>query len=122
MRRSGRVWRAVVPDDRHAVAVAQPGDAVVVKHGSYPESVTVDKQIRLIDHNAPINPAGKVNGLLVTGVGAAGTEVDGLAADNAIGKGILVQTTSPIPPHQNSDDHNDEGHDPPVPPDCPTQG
>ncbi|MCW3066518.1 MAG: hypothetical protein JWN32_3690, partial [Solirubrobacterales bacterium] len=48
-----------------AVGLAQPGDAVAVGPGSYPESVTIDKRLRLIGRDATIDASGKLNGIVV---------------------------------------------------------
>jgi nitrous oxidase accessory protein NosD len=105
-----------------AVTLAQAGDSVVVGHGSYPESVTVDTRIRLIGEHATIDATGKVNGLLVTGAGAAGSTIEGLRVENAVGEGILVQSTSHILLEHNAVENNDQGHDTPVTPECTPQG
>lgn len=106
----------------HAVSVAQPGDKVVVEHGAYRETVTLDKRLELIGHGATIDAAGKVNGLVVTGPGAAGSKIERLRVENAIGEGILVQSTSHILIEHNSVENNDQGHDTPVTLECTPQG
>jgi nitrous oxidase accessory protein NosD len=101
-----------------AVKLAEPGDAVLVARGTYPESVTVDKRLRLIGHHATIDASGKINGLVVSGTGAAGSLIKGLTVKNAIAEGILVQSTSYVLLLRNSVENNDQGHDTPVTPQC----
>ncbi|MBV9338943.1 MAG: right-handed parallel beta-helix repeat-containing protein [Solirubrobacterales bacterium] len=105
-----------------AVGLAHAGDEVVVQRGSYPESVTINKRVRLSGQDATINATGKVNGLVISGPGAAGTEVDGLRVENGIGEGILVVSTSRIVLERNAVENNDQGHDTPVTQECTTQG
>jgi len=106
----------------HAVGVAQPGDEIVVEHGSYPETVTIDKRLDLTGRGAKIDASGKVNGLVITGAGAAGSKIEDLRVENAIGEGILVQSTSHILLEHNSVENNDQGHDTSVTPECAPQG
>ena len=105
-----------------AVGLAQPGAVVVIQGGSYAESVTVNKRLRLSARGATINATGKVNGLVISGAGAAGTVVEGLRVENAIGEGILVVSTSNVVLERNAVENNDQGHDTPVTQECTTQG
>ena len=105
-----------------AVGLAQPGDAVVVGPGSYPESVTLAKRLRLSGRGATIDASGKVNGIVVSGAAAAGSVVKDLHVVNAIGEGILVVSTSHVALLRDSLENNDQGHDTPVTPECTTVG
>ena len=92
-----------------AVGLAQPGDAVVVGPGSYPESVTLGKRVRLSGRGATIDASGKVNGIVVSGAAAAGSVVKDLHVVNAIGEGILVVSTSHVALLRDSLENNDQG-------------
>lgn len=105
-----------------AVTLAQPGAQIDIAHGSYPETVTVDKRLVLSGRGATIDATGKINGLVVTGAGAAGSEIEGLRVENATGEGILVQSTSHILLEHNTVENNDQGHDTPVTFECTPQG
>ena len=58
---------------------------------------------------------------MISGAGAAGTKVEGLKVENAIGEGILVVSTSHIVLERNAVENNDQGHDTPVTQECTTQ-
>jgi nitrous oxidase accessory protein NosD len=106
----------------HAVSIAQPGGTIDVGPGSYPETVTIDKQLRLRGRGATIDATGKVNGLVISGAGAAGSEIKGLRVAGGIGEGILVTSTSNVSLTRNIVENNDQGHDTTATPECTTVG
>jgi nitrous oxidase accessory protein NosD len=101
-----------------AVGLAQPGDAVAVGPGSYPESVTIDKRLRLIGRDATIDASGKLNGIVVSGAAAAGSVIQDLTVTGATAEGILVVSTSEVTIRRDTLEGNDRGHDTPVTPEC----
>jgi parallel beta-helix repeat protein len=82
----------------YAVGQAKAGDTISVAAGTYRESVSVTKTLTLIGHDATIDAAGQSsppNGVVIFGVGAAGTFVSGFTVENAGLEGIFaLQTTN----------------------------
>jgi Right handed beta helix region len=93
-----------------AVAQAATGDTVAVKNGTYHESVTVAKDIRLTAvGKAVIDAGGQTNGVLITGNGARGAFVGGFTVEHAIHEGILALGTSRVTIADNTVESNDRG-------------
>ncbi len=99
----------------YAVAQAAPGDTIEVGAGTYPESVTIDKQLTLDggaersqgaergsgheDHGgrgATIDASGKDNGVVITGAAASGTVLRGFTIENAGREGVFANQTSSL--------------------------
>jgi hypothetical protein len=78
----------------YAVGQAIPGDTVSVAAGTYPESVTLTKQLALVGGGATIDAAGFDNGVVISGAGSAGSEVRGFTVKNAGLEGIFAVQTS----------------------------
>jgi nitrous oxidase accessory protein NosD len=106
----------------HAVAVADAGDRIVVEPGVYPEQVTVAKRLVLDGHGATVDATGKVNGIVVSGAGAAGSVVQGFTVQDAIGEGILVVSTSHVGILSNTLKGNDKGANTTVTQECAPMG
>jgi Right handed beta helix region len=93
-----------------AVAQAVTGDTVSVASGTYPESVTIAKDISLIGVGRPeIDASGLTNGILITGSAAGGALVDGFTVDHALREGILALSTSRVTIADNVVRFNDGG-------------
>jgi nitrous oxidase accessory protein NosD len=106
----------------HAVAVAQPGNAIDVASGTYFESVTIEKLLKLSGHGAVINAVGRINGIVISGPAAAGTTLRHFTVENASGEGVLAVGTSDLTIAHNEVVDNDTGTNTPVTPECAEQG
>jgi nitrous oxidase accessory protein NosD len=106
----------------HAVSIATAGGKILVGPGTYPEQVTIDEQLRLDGDGATIDATGQVNGIVVTGAGAAGSKVRGFTVENATGEGILVTSTSLVTVQGNTLSHDDLGAGTNATPECANQG
>jgi len=94
----------------HAVSAASAGDRIVVRHGTYAESVTITKTLHLVGRDRPtIDATGQQNGVVLSGAGSAGSTVRGFAVRNADQEGILAMETSWIRITDNVVAHNDQG-------------
>jgi parallel beta-helix repeat protein len=94
----------------YAVAKANPGDTLKVAAGTYPETVTIAKQLALVggndmdsgddnDHdsharNAVLDAHGFDNGFVINGAASAGTSLRGFTILNAGKEGIFADLTS----------------------------
>jgi NAD(P)-dependent dehydrogenase (short-subunit alcohol dehydrogenase family) len=59
---------------------ASAGDRIVVRHGTYTESVTVTKTLHLVGRDRPtIDATGQQNGVVLSGAGSAGSTMRGFA-------------------------------------------
>jgi nitrous oxidase accessory protein NosD len=68
----------------HAVSVASAGDRIVVRRGTYAESVTISETLHLVGrHHPTIDASGRQNGVVITGSAAAGTSLQGFRIENA---------------------------------------
>ncbi|MDQ6778059.1 MAG: right-handed parallel beta-helix repeat-containing protein [Actinomycetota bacterium] len=95
-----------------AVAQAATGDIVTVESGTYRESITVAKDIKLIGVGATttvIDASGQTNGILITGSGASGATVGGFTVEHAVQEGILALSTSRVTIADNMVLFNDTG-------------
>jgi hypothetical protein len=101
-----------VSDDRHALGQAQAGDTISVGRGTYAESVSVTKQVSLEGHHATIDATGFDNGVVISGVDAAGTELSGFTVENANLEGVLAMQTSRLQIEGNRILANDQLWDP----------
>jgi parallel beta-helix repeat protein len=84
---------------QYAVDQASAGDTVSVAAGTYNESVSVTKRLSLIGHGATIDATGQSappNGVVISGVGAAGSALRGFTVQNAGLEGVFVVQTSNI--------------------------
>jgi nitrous oxidase accessory protein NosD len=106
----------------HAVAVSQAGGRITVHSGTYAEHVTVSKRLTLVGRGAEIDAAGAINGLVLSGAGAAGSTVRGFEVENAIGEGILAVSTSDLQIVGNRLHSNDKGASTPVTQECANAG
>jgi Right handed beta helix region len=106
----------------HAVAIAGSGQTVVVEAGTYHETVTVTKSLSLVGQDATVDASQLINGIVISGPGAAGTVLRGFTVENAIGEGVLAVSTSNLTLQDNHVLANDKGHDTPVTPECATNG
>jgi parallel beta-helix repeat protein len=83
----------------YAVGQANAGDTISVAAGTYAESVSVTKTLKLIGHDATIDAAGQIsppNAIVISGADAAGTLVSGFTVENAGLEGIFAVQTSNI--------------------------
>ncbi len=110
----------------HAVAVASPGNRIIVRSGTYHEAVVIPKSLRLIGHHAVIDASGLLAdvggqlgqqgivgwGVLIVGPGSAGTVFRGFTVENAAAEGILAVMTSKVTIKHNELTHNDMGASP----------
>jgi len=110
-----------------AISTAAAGDTVVVCAGTYTGSASVkvpygkatitvtsgaliEKRINLVgETGAIINASGLINGVTLFGPGAAGTTVNGITSENAIGEGILAAVTGKVTIENSTVMHNDKG-------------
>ena len=94
----------------HAVSVAAAGDRIVVRHGTYAESVVLTKRLHLVGRHWPaVDATGQQNGIVLAGAGASGSSVRGFKVENADQEGILAMQTSWIRIVHNAVVHNDQG-------------
>jgi len=94
----------------HAVAVAHPGDRIVVEGGTYQESVTIAKRLHLSGDDHPVVDArGHKNGFLIRGPGSVGSSVRGFTIKNATQEGVLAVKTAWVWIAANRVVHNDLG-------------
>jgi hypothetical protein len=93
-----------------AVRLAARGATVLVAHGTYREEVKVTKDIAIVGQGRPVlDAAGKANGFLLAGPGAAGSTVRGFVVELATFEGILAQHTSDVTIAGNVVKDNDQG-------------
>ncbi|HEY2788036.1 MAG TPA: NosD domain-containing protein [Gaiellales bacterium] len=94
----------------HAVAVAAAGDRIVVRHGTYAESVTVSKALHLVGRHWPtIDATGQQNGVVITGAAASGSSLRGFKVKNATQEGVVAMQTSWVKIIGNVVAGNDQG-------------
>ncbi len=94
----------------HAVSVASAGDRIVVRRGTYAESVTISETLHLVGRHQPtIDASGRQNGVVITGSAAAGTSLQGFRIENATQEGVLAMQTSWVRIVGNVVAHNDQG-------------
>ncbi len=108
----------------HAVSVAGNGATVVVLSGTYAEQVTISKRLSLVGNGHPtIDATGQVNGVVISGVGAAHARVSGFVVEHATQEGILATQTSHVTISGNTVQDNDLGAASPNPTgECAPQG
>jgi hypothetical protein len=106
----------------HAVAVADDGSTVLVGPGTYAESVSIDKRLRLLGDDAIVDASGHDNGIVVRGPSAAGTVIRGFTVENANAEGILADSTSRLTIVRNELRDNDRTPNATSPPQCAAQG
>ena len=88
----------------NAVAIAAPGDTVLVGPGTYAEQVTITQQISIVAPTAGaiINATGKDHGIFINGIastpnpGVHNVIISGLEVENANYEGILVASATNI--------------------------
>ena len=94
----------------HAVSVGSGGDRIVVRSGTYAESVTITKTLHLVGRHRPtIDAAGLVNGVVFSGPGSSGSSLRGFRIVNADQEGILAAQTAWVAIVRNVVAHNDQG-------------
>jgi hypothetical protein len=94
----------------HAVTVASGGDRVVVRPGTYAESVTITKRLHLVGRHRPtIDAAGLLNGVVLAGPASSGSSLRGFRIVNADQEGILAVQTASVAIVRNVVAHNDQG-------------
>lgn len=94
----------------HAVSAAAAGDRIVVRHGTYAESVTIAKTLHLVGRHWPtIDATGQQNGVRVTGGAASGSSLRGFKVRNATQEGVLLMQTSWVKVLDNVVAGNDQG-------------
>jgi len=94
----------------HAVNVASSGSIIIVRRGTYHESVSVAKKLHLVGVGWPtINARHDLNGVVLAGSGAAGSSVSGFVIRNADQEGVLAMQTSWVTIRHNVVAHNDQG-------------
>jgi parallel beta-helix repeat protein len=94
----------------YAINQASAGDTISVGAGTYEESVSVTKRLRLVGNDATIDAAGQTappNGIVIWGAAAAGTAVSGFTVENAGLEGIFVRQTTGITIAENTLVNND---------------
>jgi len=120
----------------HAVSVARPGSKIVVRAGTYSETVVIDKRLKLVGHHAIIDATGYMAAeagvtiplpppappapltgwaVLINGPHAAGTVFKGFTVQNAAAEGILAYNTSRVRIKRNELTGNDQGAAPNFP-------
>ncbi len=95
----------------HAVSVAPAGATVMVAAGTYNDMVTITNRLILKSQSSDpsdtlINAAGKPNGIVVYGLSAAGTVIEGFTVENADNHGIYVQDSYKVIVTSNVVKHN----------------
>jgi hypothetical protein len=94
----------------HAVAVAVAGDRIVVRHGTYAESVTIAKTLHVVGRHWPVvDASGEQNGIVLAGPGSSGSSVRGLKIENATQEGVIAVQTSWVTIAGNVVSGNDQG-------------
>ncbi|HEV7753927.1 MAG TPA: right-handed parallel beta-helix repeat-containing protein [Baekduia sp.] len=106
----------------HAVAIADDGSRVSVAPGTYAETVSIDKRLRLRGDDAVVDATGHDNGIVVRGPSAAGTRIRGFTVENANAEGILADSTSDLGIFHNELRNNDRTPNVASPPQCAAQG
>jgi hypothetical protein len=94
----------------HAVSVAAPGDRIVVRRGTYAETVTVPVTLHLVGRHWPtIDATGQQNGVVITGAAASGSSLRGFKIENATQEGVVAMQTSWVTIADNVVAGNDQG-------------
>ncbi len=94
----------------HAVSVAAPGDRIVVRRGTYTETVTVPVTLHLVGRHWPtIDATGQQNGVVITGAAASGSSLRGFKIENATQEGVVAMQTSWVTIADNVVAGNDQG-------------
>jgi Right handed beta helix region len=94
----------------HAVTVASEGDGIVVRPGTYAESVIITKRLHPEGRQRPtIDAAGLLNGVVFAGPASSGSSLRGFRIVNADQEGILAVQTASVAIVRNVVAHNDQG-------------
>jgi Right handed beta helix region len=94
----------------HAVSVAAPGARIVVRRGTYTETVTVPVTLHLVGRHWPtIDATGQQNGVVITGAAAFGSSLRGFKIENATQEGVVAMQTSWVTIADNVVAGNDQG-------------
>jgi hypothetical protein len=130
----------------HAIDIATPGSKIVVRSGTYHETLVIDKRLKLVGHHARIDASGLMAAeagvviplpppaspvpltgwaVLINGPAAAGTVFKGFTVQHAAAEGILAYNTSRVRIKRNELTANDQGaapNFPDQPVECMAQG
>ena len=91
----------------YAVGQANAGDTISVASGTYHESVLLTKRLALLGSDATIDATRLDQGIVISGSGAAGSQVRGFTVENAGLEGIFAVQTSQLTISDNTVVHND---------------
>ncbi|MCW3005232.1 MAG: hypothetical protein JWQ20_4530 [Conexibacter sp.] len=105
-----------------AIAMAGDGSTVLVASGTYKETVSIHKRLRLLGNDAVVDATGRDNGIVVRGTSTAGTLIRGFTVENANAEGILADSTSELAIFDNELRDNDRTPNAASPPQCAAQG
>ena len=92
-----------------AVALARPGQIIIVEPGTYNEQINITSRAIIEGEDANttiINASGQMNGINIIGPGANGTVVSNLTVENADNHGIYAQDVSNVMIAHNIVEHN----------------
>ena len=92
-----------------AIALAKPGQTIIVDPGTYNEQINITSPVTLEGENANttiINASGYMNGINIIGHGANGTVVSNLTVENADNHGIYAQDVGNVRILHNIVEHN----------------
>ncbi len=111
-----------------AVAAAQRDDTIHVCKGTYPEMVTITKELKVLGFHATVDATGQINGFRIgnfpPGPWGAGSDtlLRGFTVKGAIGEGILAVRVSGVHIERNVVIGNDQGSTKIVYPECQPNG
>jgi parallel beta-helix repeat protein len=92
-----------------AIALARPGQIIIVEPGTYNEQINITSRVIIEGEDANttiINASSQMNGINIIGPGANGTVVSNLTVENADNHGIYAQDVSNVMITHNIVEHN----------------